>query len=292
MERLTIDKPIRLIELFSGIGAQAKALENLGLNFSHYRAIDFDKYAMNSYNAIHGTNFSPSDITKIHASDLAVEHTDQYCYILTYSFPCQDLSIAGKMAGMGRGGGTRSGLLWEVERLLNEMNELPQILLMENVPQVVSKRNKPDFDMWCSFLESKGYTNKWQLLNAKDYGIPQNRNRCFMVSWLGPYTYEFPSATALKVQFAEILEQSVDKKYYIECDESTLAALVERERERVKQSDAAAEEALILNTHGTLLLNTDKDGCVRTLLAHYHKIGKTNILGHRFLETGVFEYGS
>ena len=115
------------------------------------------------------------------------------------------------------------------------MNELPQILLMENVPQVVSKRNKPDFDMWCSFLESKGYTNKWQLLNAKDYGIPQNRNRCFMVSWLGDYSFEFPLPTTLKTQFSEVLEQSVDEKYYIDCDESTLAALVKRERERERE---------------------------------------------------------
>lgn len=290
MKQLTIDKPIRLVELFSGIGAQAKALENLGLNFSHYRAVDFDKYAMKSYNAIHGTNFSPSDITMIHASDLAIEYTDRYCYILTYSFPCQDLSVAGKMAGMVRGGGTRSGLLWEVERLLNEMSELPQILLMENVPQVISKKNKPDFDQWCAFLESKGYTNRWKLLNAKDYGIPQNRNRCFMVSWLGPYTYEFPPATSLKMQFQDILEQSVDEKYYIDCDESTIAALVERERERVKLYAVEAEEVSISDTHGILLLNTDRYGNALTLCAHYHKTGKTNIIGNHHLETGVIEY--
>ena len=86
--KFKIDKPIRLIELFAGIGAQAKALENLGVEFEHWRAIEIDKYAIASYNAIHKTNFSTQDITTIHASDLAITDTDRYCYILTYSFPC------------------------------------------------------------------------------------------------------------------------------------------------------------------------------------------------------------
>lgn len=99
-----IDKPIRLIELFAGIGAQAKALERLGVDFEHYRICEFDKYAVKSYNAVHGTDFAPSDITKIHADDLGIVDTDKYCYIMTYSFPCQDLSLAGKQQGMAKGG--------------------------------------------------------------------------------------------------------------------------------------------------------------------------------------------
>lgn len=121
-EPLRITKPIRLIELFAGIGAQARALELLGVHFEHYRICEFDKYAVASYNAVHGTNFGTSDITKIHAEDLGIVDTDKYTYIMTYSFPCTDLSNAGKMKGMGRGSGTRSGLLWEVERLLDELN--------------------------------------------------------------------------------------------------------------------------------------------------------------------------
>src|SRR5690554_3446619 len=116
-----ITKPIRLIELFAGIGSQAKALKNIGANFEHYRAIDFDKFAIKSYNAIHNTNFAPLDITKITAKDLGIVETDKYDYIMTYSFPCQDLSPAGKGAGMKKGSGTRSGLLWEVERLLSDL---------------------------------------------------------------------------------------------------------------------------------------------------------------------------
>ena len=171
-----ITKPIRLIELFAGVGSQAMALKRLGANFEHYRVVEFEKYAIKSYNAIHGTDFEPMDITKISGSDLGIIDTEKYCYIMTYSFPCQDLSVAGKQKGMTKGSGTRSGLLWEVERLLNEVQNLPQVLLMENVPQVHGKKNMEDFQRWIDFLESKGYSNYWQDLNAKNYGVAQNRN--------------------------------------------------------------------------------------------------------------------
>lgn len=94
-----INKSIRLIELFAGIGSQAKALKNIGADFEHYKVVEFDKYAIASYNAIHGTNFTTQDITKIKGSDLEIADTNKYCYIMTYSFPCQDLSLAGKQAG-------------------------------------------------------------------------------------------------------------------------------------------------------------------------------------------------
>ncbi len=212
---LKIDKPIRLIELFAGIGSQAKALERLGADFEHYRVCEFDKYAIKSYNAIHGTDFATSDITQITASDLGIVDTDKYCYIMTYSFPCQDLSLAGLQKGMAKGGNTRSGLLWEVERLLNECEELPQILLMENVTQVHGTKNLEHFRDWIEFLESKGYSNYWEDLNAKNYGIPQNRNRTFMVSVLGDYTYEFPKPIPLELRLKDMLEGYVDRKYYL-----------------------------------------------------------------------------
>ena len=215
MTSFKIDKPIRLIELFGGISCQAQALLNLGVDFENYRYCDFDKYACQSHNEIMGTNDKPSDITKWKGEDLGVCDTDKYCYIMTYSFPCTDLSTAGKMAGMERGSGTRSGLLWEVERLLKECNELPQVLLMENVPQVHGKKNKASFDEWCQFLESLGYKNYWKDINAKDYGVPQSRNRCFMVSLLGDYSYKFPEPIELKLKLQDLLEDEVDEKYYI-----------------------------------------------------------------------------
>lgn len=210
-----IDKPIRLIELFAGIGSQAMSLRDIGADFEHYRVIEFDKYAVASYNAIHGTDFKTTDIREVAGKDLGVEETDKYCYIITYSFPCQDLSVAGKQKGMTKGSGTRSGLLWEVERLLNECVELPQVLLMENVPQVHSKANMPDFQKWIDFLESKGYRNYWQDLNAKDYGIAQNRDRCFMISLLGEWNFKFPQPITLERKLKDYLGDEVDKKYYL-----------------------------------------------------------------------------
>ena len=144
------------------------ALRDLGADFEHYRVVEFDKFAIASYNAIHGTNFKTTDIRNISGVDLGICDIDKFCYIMTYSFPCQDLSVAGKRKGMTKGSGTRSGLLWEVERLLNECEELPQVLLMENVTQVHGKKNMLDFQKWIDFLESKGYRNYWQDLNAKD----------------------------------------------------------------------------------------------------------------------------
>lgn len=213
--RYTNNKPIRLIELFAGIGSQAKALTNLGVEFEHHVVCEFDEKAIKSYNAVHGTSFETSDITKLTGDDLNITDTDKFTYLLTYSFPCQDLSNAGKGAGMEKGSGTRSGLLWEVERLLNECTELPQVLLMENVPQVHGKKNIEHFEKWIDFLTSKGYSNYWQDLNAKDYGIPQNRNRCFMVSILGDYTFKFPEPMKLTLTLKDMLEESVDERYYL-----------------------------------------------------------------------------
>lgn len=218
-ESISITKPIRLIELFAGYGSQAMALKRIGAKFEHYRVVEFDKYAIASYNAVHGTDFPTMDITKVHAADLGIKDTIAFTYLLTYSFPCTDLSVAGKQAGMSKGSGTRSGLLWEVERILTEIRdnhgELPQILFMENVPQVHGNKNIDDFKKWLEFLESLGYTNYWQDLNAKNYGVAQNRNRCFMFSFLGNYSYNFPTAIPLEKKLKDYLEDNVDEKYYI-----------------------------------------------------------------------------
>lgn len=218
-EPISITKPIRLIELFAGYGSQAMALKRIGAKFEHYRVVEFDKYAIASYNAAHGTDFPTMDITKVHAEDLNICGTETFTYLLTYSFPCTDLSVAGKQAGMSKGSGTRSGLLWEVERILTEIRgsngELPQILFMENVPQVHGKKNINDFEKWLGFLESLGYTNYWKDLNSKNYGVAQNRNRCFMFSFLGNYSYDFPQPIPLKKKLKDYLEDNVDEKYYI-----------------------------------------------------------------------------
>lgn len=157
------------------------------------------------------------NIQQVKGKDLEIVDTDKYDYILTYSFPCQDLSLAGKGKGM-KDTTTRSGMLWEVERILDECKQLgtlPQVLLMENVPQVHGEGNVDDFNKWQFKLEELGYKNYWQDLIATDYEIPQTRNRCFMVSILGDYSYSFPGKKKLNIKLKDLLEDEVDEKYYL-----------------------------------------------------------------------------
>jgi len=157
-------------------------------------------------------------VTNIHAEDLNIKNKDKYEYILTYSFPCQDLSLAGKRQLMGKGSGTRSGLLWEVERILLELKdrgELPQVLLMENVTQVHGTGAWEDFEAWKKALKDMGYCNFWQDLIATDYGVPQTRDRTFMVSILGDYNYEFPKPIKLEKRLRDLLEDDVPEKFFL-----------------------------------------------------------------------------
>ena len=128
---------------------------------------------------------------------------------------CQDLSSAGLSKGMAKGSGTRSGLLWEIERILKECDELPQVLLMENVPEVIGKKNKDSFADWIAFLDSMGYKSKWEILNGTDFEIPQNRKRCFMVSVLGDYYYDFPQKVGCTLRLKDLLEKNVSEEYYL-----------------------------------------------------------------------------
>ena len=157
------------------------------------------------------------NIQQVKGKDLDIVDTNKYDYILTYSFPCQDLSLAGKRKGMSDTS-TRSGMLWEVERILTECKELgtlPQILLMENVPQVHGTDNVNDFNKWQLALERLGYKSYFQDLIATDYGIPQIRNRTFMISILGDYSYTFPEPIPLKLELKDLLEDNVDERYYL-----------------------------------------------------------------------------
>ena len=268
--KMEINGPIRLIELFGGIGSQAMALRDLGADFETYKLVEFDKYAVQSYNAIHGTHFETADIRNVHGADLEIKDRDKYTYLLTYSFPCTDLSVAGKMLGMSKaewenGESTRSSLLWEVERILKELpdDQLPQVLLMENVPQVHTEKNMPDFDAWLEFLESRGYINFWNDLNAKDYGIPQNRERCFCVSIQTEefIDFQFPEKIKLDKVMKDYLEEEVDEKYYITTEKADklICQLVESgvlpeqnrtEQNRTEQNRTACRIAKTLSITG------------------------------------------
>lgn len=169
------------------------------------------------YNNIKATHNLVS-VCNVKGEDLEITDTDKYTYMLTYSFPCQDLSNAGLKKGMEKGSGTRSGLLWEIERILSECESKPQILIMENVPEVIGTNNKPHFDKWVQRLDEWGYYSKWQVINGTDFEMPQNRKRCFMVSILGDYYYNFPNPTGCKLRLKDLLEPTVDEKYYLKKD--------------------------------------------------------------------------
>ena len=232
--QVKIDKKIRIITLFSGIGSQEMALRDIGADFEIHRMVEFDKYACKAYNAIHGTDFTPTDVKDVKGSDLGITDKDKYSYIMFYSFPCTSLSVAGKMEGMKEGSGTASSLLWEVKRIIDELPkaELPDFLIMENVPQVCSKSNLPEFNKWLSFLRNKGYYNFYDILNAKNFGIPQNRERCFMISILSDefVEFEFPKTIPLTKVMKDYLEDEVDEKYYINSEKADklIAELMQR----------------------------------------------------------------
>lgn len=184
------------------------------------------------YNNIIATHNLVS-VTNVRGKDLKITDTNKCTYMLTYSFPCQDLSSAGLSMGMAKGSGTRSGLLWEIERILDECEELPQILLMENVPEVIGTKNSKSFSDWFMRLESLGYKSWYKVMNAKDYEMPQNRNRCFMVSALGDYYYDFPNPMPLRLRLKDLLEDKVDEKYYL--SDKTIEMLVKHTEKKQAQ---------------------------------------------------------
>lgn len=201
---------IRLFEAFAGIGSQAEALKELGIDFVSVGISDIDKHAIAGYEAIHGPVKNYGDITKI-------EHLPE-CDLLTYSYPCTSISLAGKREGMMEGTGTASSLVWEIGRLLKDMKErgcLPEVLLMENVDAVLNKDNKPVFDKWCSLLIDLGYCNSYTVMNAKDYGTPQNRNRIFMVSTLTLGEFIFPKPCPDNRVLRDVLEDDVPESYFL-----------------------------------------------------------------------------
>ena len=199
---------LRVFEAFSGYGSQSLALKRLGIPHEIVAISEIDKYAIKAYYALHDNNIpNLGDISKIDVADIP-DHD-----LFTYSFPCQDISVAGKTKGIVKGE-TRSGLLYECEKIIEAKR--PKYLLMENVKNLVGKKFKPQFDEWLEYLEGLGYTNYWKVLNAKDYGVPQNRERVFVVSILGEHKpYKFADKIPLNKCIADILEDEVDEKYYL-----------------------------------------------------------------------------
>lgn len=201
---------IKVFEAFAGVGTQAMALKRICIDYKVIGISEIDKFALKSYEEIHGKVNNYGDISKIDSDSLPDFD------LFTYSFPCQDISMAGKQAGFDKNSGTRSSLLWECERIIK--NKKPKYLLMENVKALTFKKNIEGFNTWLKILEDIGYKNYWKVLNAKDYGVPQNRERVFCISILGDEEYKFPEKQILKTRLKDVLEDDVDEKYYLSND--------------------------------------------------------------------------
>ena len=200
-------KQLRVIELFAGIGAPRKALIRGGYNFEVVDAIEIDKYAVKSYNAIYNENIEAKDICSYNPTKEEIGEID----LLFHGSPCQDFSLAGKQAGGDKDSGTRSSLMYETIRIVEELK--PKYVIWENVKNLLSKKHRHNFDAYLETMDNLGYTNYYQVLNAKDYGIPQNRERVFTISILGNENYKFPKGKELDKLPIDLIEENADKKY-------------------------------------------------------------------------------
>lgn len=271
---------LRVFEAFAGVGTQRMALERLGIKHEVVGIAEVDEFAINSYAAIHEEVEEVVDVSEdemrdylrklniplndqgkpknprgkklknVYTSSKKVRNLGDISKInvenvpdhdlFTYSFPCQDISLAGELGGLKKGSGTRSSLLWECKRVID--TKKPKYLLMENVKNLVGKKFKPHFEEWLKYLEALGYTTYWEVLNAKNYGVPQNRERVFAVSVLGEHEpYVFPKPIKLEKRLKDVLEDEVAERYYLDneraqqltatiTDEKDMAGVIEPER--------------------------------------------------------------
>lgn len=206
---------IKLLSLFSGIGAFEKALDNLNINYELVNYCEFDKFASKAYSLIHHVSESKNlgDITKVDETTLSKDID-----LITYGFPCQDISLAGQQQGLFNEDGTktRSGLFFDALRIITHTQ--PKVALAENVRNLISHNKKKTFKIVLDSLEEVGYNNYWQVLNAKDYGIPQNRERVFIISIrkdIDNGMFEFPEPFELDKTLNDMLEDEVDEKYFL-----------------------------------------------------------------------------
>ncbi len=208
---------MKYLSLFSGIGSPESALENLGIKFELFGFSEIDKYAVKSYCAVHGVDESLNlgDITKIDVESLPLDID-----LITHGSPCQDFSVAGNGKGGDLGSGTRSSLMWNTVAICEHCQ--PKFVIWENVKNVLSKKHRHNFDKYLEEMDRIGYNNFYQILNAKDYGVPQNRERIFVVSIRKDLNkdFEFPKGFDNGIRLKDILEDEVDEKYYINTEKA------------------------------------------------------------------------
>lgn len=264
---LTLMEKIRVFEAFAGYGSQSMALKRLGIDFEVVGIREIDKYAIQAYMAVHGDTPNYGDISKIDWS--SVPDFD----FLTYSFPCTDISTAGQQKGLAEGSGTRSSLLWECRKAIEAKR--PKYLLMENVKNLVSKKFTPYLKEWIRFLEGQGYSNYTKVLNAKDFGVPKNRERVFMVSILGEVSFHFPKPFTLEKRLKDVLEQDVDESFYLS-EKIVKTFLARNEKNKAKGNGFKFEPTMGDVIASSILTNAGSRDCDN----YVYVVGNTNPSGH------------
>ncbi len=264
---------IKVLELFGGIGACTQAFKRLNIPVEIVDYVEIDKYAVKSYNAINGTSFEPQDITKWD-KDVEVD-------FIMHGSPCQDFSVAGLGRGGDEGSETRSSLLYETVRIVDKLR--PQYVLWENVKNVLSKKHRHNFDKYLDKMENLGYTNYYQVLNAKDYNIPQNRERVFVLSMLNNTGFEFPTKIERTRNLSDMLEDVVDEKFYIsnEKAEKLISQLKDLKPQtltanyrRVEKQDTEIAGALVSTDLVSMPGNFGGTNCVCAAHTNYKRIDK------------------
>lgn len=223
-------KPIRVLELFAGIGALSKALTRQGIPHEIVDAVEIDKYAIKSFNAVHGTNFEPQDITKWN-KDIKAD-------IIMHGSPCQDFSLAGKQAGGDEGSGTRSSLLYESLRIIEKTQ--PEMVIWENVKNLIGKKHRHNHQAYLDRMTEMGYDSTYAVLNAKNFGIPQNRERVYTISIKARPEdrkhidqFAWPTPFPLDKKLKDILEDDPDERYFL-TDEQVANLKAESDKQTAK----------------------------------------------------------
>lgn len=220
--------------MFSGYDSQCLALRRAGVPFDLVAWSEIDRHAVAAHDALF-PEYAGRNLGDVSRIDWGAVEGD--IDLLTYSSPCQDFSNAGRLAGGEEGSGTRSSLLWEVKRAV--LAKRPRYLLMENVKNLVSRRFMPTFKLWLDWLSGQGYESFWKVLNAKDYGVPQNRERVFAVSLRDGGWYSFPKPAPLERRLKDLLEDGVDERYYLDQKrvDGFVDALPEEQRRRLERGE-------------------------------------------------------
>lgn len=219
---------VKLLSLFSGIGAFEKALQNLDIPFELVAYCEIDKYASKAYSVLHNApeSMNLGDITKVDETTLPTDID-----LITYGFPCQPFSTAGRQEGFNDSKG-RGNLFFDALRIIKHCK--PKIAIAENVKNLTSDKFKTEFNTVLNALDEAGYNSRWALLDGTDYAMPQHRERVLIVSIrkdIDNGIFEFPAPVELTKCMNDYLEETVDEKYFVDTEKAR--ALIPKLREKL-----------------------------------------------------------